>query len=126
MKTTYLTFLLLICSVSSAVTSPIKAQGTTLPFLTTNSPYRVFNDLMKQSAPFVPYQYIYGKISRYWGYNLTLINGLAHQYPAILATKVYAVAQITLYPGIDDALLNQSFTIKYSGSGVVGVNQLNN
>jgi len=120
---TFIAFLLLICFVSSAVTTPIKAQGTTLPQLTSSSPYRVFNDLMKQAVPFVPYQYIYGGISRYWGYNLDFINGLAHQYPASLALNVYAAAQITLYPGIDDALLNHNFTLTFSGQGVVGLNQ---
>ena len=120
---TFLTIFLLMCFVSSVITTPIKAQGTTLPQLTSSSPYRVFNDLMKQAIPFVPYQYIWGGISRYWGYNLTFINGLTHQYPASLATNVYAVSQISFYSGIDDSLLNKSFTLKFSGQGVVGVNQ---
>lgn len=82
----------LLATVSFAGTNPINAIGTTLPPLWQNLNYRVFNDLMKQSIPFVPYQFIYNQVGRYWGYNLAFINGLAHQYPASLATNVYAVA----------------------------------
>ena len=87
----YLVLSLLI-SVSHSATKPINAIGTTLPPLWPSVNYRVFNDLMKQSAAFVPYQFIYGSVSRYWGYSLAFINGLGTQYPASLATNVYAAA----------------------------------
>jgi len=68
-------------------------MGTTLPQLSSSSPYRVFNDLMKQSLPLVPYNTYYGTtIGRYWGYTLNYINGLSHQYPASLPSNVFAVA----------------------------------
>jgi hypothetical protein len=82
--------LALVFTVSQAVTTPISALGTTLPALWNSLNYRVFNDLMKQSLPLVPYQFIYGSVGRYWGYNLNYINGLSHQYPASLPVDVYA------------------------------------
>jgi hypothetical protein len=91
-KLTILFILALLLAVSRSVTSPIDALGTTLPPLWTSLNYRVFNDLMKQSSQFVPYQFIWGGISRYWGYNLTNINDQSHQYPAALTANVYAVA----------------------------------
>lgn len=115
--------LCLVLSVSSAVTSPVNAVGTTLPSLTSSLNYRVFNDLMKQSLPMVPYRLIYGSVSRYWGYNIGFINGLSHLYPSSLPTNVYTVSEIQFYPVADDAYKGQSFTIKYSGQGTVGVYQ---
>lgn len=115
--------ILLICSVFSSVTAPINAQGVTLPILPQPTPYRVFNDLMKQSAPLVAYILQWGSVGRYWNYRLNLIGGNDHQYPYSLDTNIYACAQISLYPGIDDALLGQTFTLKYSGVGTVGVQQ---
>jgi hypothetical protein len=44
-------------------------------------------------------------------------------YPASLSSGVYAQAQINLFAGIDDGLLNQNFTVTYSGEGVVGISQ---
>ena len=58
----------------SAVTNPIEALGTVLPQLNANniSPHRIFNDLMKQSLPLVPYQLTsYGSINRCWSCTLT-------------------------------------------------------
>jgi hypothetical protein len=83
--------LALVFTVSQTVTTPISALGTTLPPLWNSLNYRVFNDLMKQSLTLVPYQLIYGSVSRYWGYNLDYINGLSHQYPASLPVNTYAV-----------------------------------
>lgn len=94
---TFFIFILII-TVSQSITTPIDALGTTLPPLWTSLNYRVFNDLMKQSLQFVPYQFIWGQVSRYWAYNLNYINGLNHQYPANLPANVYAVAEITFYP----------------------------
>lgn len=112
----------LLVTVSPSVTTPIDAIGTTLPSLSTSLNYRVFNDLMKQSLPIVPYQFIWGGIGRYWGYNLSFINGQNHQYPASLPVNVYAVAEIQFYPE-DEALVNQTFNLKFQGAGVVGVYQ---
>lgn len=84
MIATLLAFCLLLCSVSSTAAASPTIQGTILPTLTWTSPYRVFNDLMKQSDLFVPYQYIWGGIFRHWGYNINFINGLTNQYPASL------------------------------------------
>ena len=74
--------LAIFLSVSLTVTPSISSLGTTLPPLWNYLNYRVFNDLMKQSLPLVPYRLSYGSIGRYWGYNLTFIGGLEHQYPA--------------------------------------------
>lgn len=117
----YLLFGLLM-TVSSAGSTPMSAVGTTLPALWQNLNYRVFNDMMKQSIPFVPYQFIYGGVSRHWGFSLSYINGLANQYPATLPANVYAAAEIIFYPE-DGALLNQTFSLAFKGEGVVGVYQ---
>lgn len=111
-----------LLAVSQAVTPPIDSLGTTLPSLTTNLNYRVFNDLMKQSQPLVPYRYIYNSISRQYNTPLNLTNGLAHQYPDNLTATYYAVAEIKFYPE-DVALVNQTLNLQYKGSGVVGVFQ---
>jgi hypothetical protein len=121
-KLSTLIFFFVLITVSWGVTAPINALGTTLPSLTSSLNYRVFNDLMKQSLPLVSYQLIYGSVSRLWNFNLTMINGLAHQYPASLPNNVYAVGEIVFYPE-DQALLNQTFNIQFKGSGVVGVYQ---
>ena len=97
-KLTLLLLLSLFIAVSPAVTSPIDALGTTLPSLASNLNYRVFNDLMKQSLPLVPYELIYGSVGRKWNYNLNFINGLNHLYPASLDSMVYAVAEIQFCP----------------------------
>lgn len=123
-KIALLLFFSFIIAVSPAVTAPINALGTTLPTLTSSLNYRVFNDLMKQSLPLVPYQFMYNSVGRYWGYNLTTINGLNHQYPASLATNVYAVAEIAFYAE-DKSLLNQTFNVQFKGSGTIGVYQQN-
>ena len=110
----------------SAVTNPIEALGTVLPQLNANniSPHRIFNDLMKQSLPLVPYQLTsYGSINRCWSCTLTLIGGLKHQYPSTLATNIWAVAEIPFFIGIDDSLRNQVFNIKFKGNGTIGVYQ---
>lgn len=79
----FLILAIFLC-VSLSVTPSISSLGTTLPPLWNYLNYRVFNDLMKQSLPLVPYKLSYGSIVRFWGYNLTLIGGLDHQYPASL------------------------------------------
>jgi len=84
-------FFFLFLQVLWAGTPSISSLGTTLPMLTTSTNYRVFNDLMKQSLPFVPYTIQWGSISRFWGGSLTFINGLPHQYPSSLSTNVFAV-----------------------------------
>ncbi len=68
----------ILLSVSLAGTPSINSLGSTLPPLWNYLNYRVFNDLMKQSLPLVPYRLSYGSIGRYWGYNLALIGGLDH------------------------------------------------
>ena len=81
----------LFLQVSFAGTPSISSLGTTLPMLTTSSNYRVFNDLMKQSLPLVPYTIQWGSISRFWGGSLTFINGQSHLYPSSLSPNVFAV-----------------------------------
>ncbi len=79
----------------SAVTTPIEALGTVLPQLNPwyISPHRVFNDLMKQSLPLVPYNLSpWGSVGRCWSCTLSTINNLKHQYPSTLPSKVWAVA----------------------------------
>jgi len=89
-----------ILIVVAAGPTPVTGVGTALPQLLPSSPYRVFNDLMKQSATFVPY-----KTNNYnwipgwqWNQNLTLGNDL---YPSSLETSIYAEADIVLFTGID-------------------------
>ena len=105
--------------------SSINAFGTTLPSLSSATNYRIFNDLMKQSLQMVPFQYIYGSISRCWSAscNLNFTNNLANQYPACLASNVYAAAEIPFYGNSDSGLLNKNFTLTFSGAGKVGVVQ---
>ena len=93
----------LILLSQSAVTTPIEAFGTVLPQLNYNSvstPYRIFNDLMKQSLNLVPYQLSsWGSVGRCWSCSLNLINGAKHQYPANLQPNVWAVAEIPFFAG---------------------------
>jgi hypothetical protein len=100
-------FALMLAGVVAQPT-PVIGVGTTLNQLIPTTPYRIFNDLMKQSAVFVPYQVsTYTWIaSRKWGYNLTLGNDL---YPTTLATNIYAEADILFFQGIDDSLVNSSY-----------------
>jgi len=128
MKLIYLVVTLSLCLLSnSAVTNPIDALGTVLPQLNYNSvpsPYRIFNDLMKQSLPLVAYQLSsWGSIGRYWNYNLALIGGLKHQYPATLQPFVWAVAEIPFFAGIDDSLRNTVYNVQFQGNGTIGVFQ---
>ncbi len=53
-----LSLLLLYVTVSQTVTPPIEVIGTVLPRFQQSrvSPYRAFNDLMKQSLQLVPYK----------------------------------------------------------------------
>lgn len=83
-----------LCFTKSQITEPVDAIGTVLPqFNPSSVPYRVFNDLMKQSLPLVPYQLSsWGSIGRCWSCNLTFINGLSHNYPSTLPRFVWAVA----------------------------------
>lgn len=88
------------------------------------SPYRAFNDLMKQSLPLVPYQLTsWGGIGRCWSCNLNFTNGLKHQYPANLSKFVWAVAEIPFLAYNDDNLENQTFNLTFQGNGIVGVLQ---
>jgi hypothetical protein len=122
----FILILFLLTLSYSAVTSPINALGTVLPQLNSyyQSPIRIFNDLMKQSLTLVPYSIIWGSLGRCWnGCPITQIGGLLHQYPAYLNTSIYAVAEIPFYPGIDNILQNQIFSLQYSGNGTVGVYQ---
>lgn len=116
-----LTAILLVSSNQSS----INAFGTTLPYLYGATTYRIFNDLMKQSLQMVPYQYIYGSIGRCWSASCTLnfTNNLANQYPANLASNVYAAAEIPFYANSDSGLLNQNFTLSFNGVGKIGVVQ---
>lgn len=83
---TNLIALCLIVLTNADKPTPIQALGTVLPQLNSYylSPFRIFNDLMKQSLPLVPYQIYYGSPGRCWSCNLTQIGGLSHQYPSIL------------------------------------------
>jgi hypothetical protein len=92
-KPAFLLIITAILAVSLSATPSINALGTTLPPLSSATNYRVFNDLMKQSLPLVPYQKAsWGSIGRYWGYNLAYIDGLSQNFPSSLPTNVYAVA----------------------------------
>lgn len=94
LKTLVLALLVLI-QFSQPATTPLDVIGTVLPrFISSSvSPYRAFNDLMKQSLPLVPYQLSsYGSIGRCWSCTLNFTNGLPHLYPANLARFVWAVA----------------------------------
>lgn len=110
-----------------AVTTPLDVVGTILPRFNsgTVSPYRAFNDLMKQSLPLVPYHLSsWGGSGRCWNNCfLTFIDGLPHQYPAFLPQFIWAVAEIPFLAKNDDALANQSFIVKFKGSGIIGVSQ---
>lgn len=118
-----LIFLTIIFLVSSNPSS-INAFGTTLPYLYGAVNYRIFNDLMKQSLQMVPYQYTYN-VGRCWSSTcaLNFTNNLANQYPANLTSNIYAVAEIPFYGNSDSNLLNQNFTLSFSGVGKVGVVQ---
>lgn len=92
---TFLLFLIVAIQLSSSVTVPLDVVGTILPKFIPSaiSPYRAFNDLMKQSLPMVPYQLSsWGSIGRCWSCTLNFTNGLPHLYPANLARFVWAVA----------------------------------
>lgn len=69
----------------TAVTGVGAAFSPLLP----NTPYRVFNDLMKQSSVFVPYAVSTGTWVPYrqWGINISLGADL---YPTTLPTNIYA------------------------------------
>lgn len=84
-------YFFLFLQVLWAGTPSINSLGTTLPMLTTSINYRVFNDLMKQSLPLVPYKIQWGSMSRYWGGSLTFINQQPHQYPSSLSADMSAV-----------------------------------
>lgn len=102
----------------------INAFGTTLQSLTSNLNSRIFNDLMKQSLPIVPYQVLsYGVVRCWSGCPLSFINNLTNQYPSTLQNNVYAVAEIPFYGASDANFLNQNLTISFSGAGKVGVVQ---
>ncbi len=102
----------------------VEGVGTTMSVLTPNSPYRVFNDLMKQSSVFVPYDLDTTKWvpNRKWGFNLTMGNNL---YPSTLPNKVYAGADILLFQGIDENLIGQVYEVSFLGTGKIGVFQNN-
>ena len=117
-----LVLMALVAAASAAGAQPVKGLGTTLNHLTSTSTYRVFNDLMKQSTVFVPYEITWSWVpGRKWGgYNLAFGNDL---YPTSLDYRVYAGADITFFPGIDDALVGKTYEVQFSGSGMIGVYQ---
>jgi hypothetical protein len=119
------TLLLLICSVSSALVNPIDAVGTTLPSLTTMLQYRVFNDLMKQSGQFFPYNFTTN--GRIWGgFNLNYTKNIIQQYPSNLPTNVMAVSEIIFFdPSIDGNLIGKNFSVSFSGTGKISIYQKN-
>jgi hypothetical protein len=121
--TRILILLAFLVSIVSSKPMPVNGVGTTLPLVLPSSPYRLFNDLMKQSTVFVPYEvststWIPGR--KWGGYNLSLGADL---YPTALDTHIYAEAEITLFPGIDDGLVNSTFTVSFEGDGLIGVFQ---
>ncbi len=107
-----LLFISCLVAVSLSVTAPINALGTTLPSLTTNLNYRVFNDLMKQSLPIVPYQQYSSSVSRNWGSPFNFTNGLSYNYPASLPSSIYGMAEIKFYPE-DGDLVNKTFNVQF-------------
>lgn len=123
----FLTLLCVLLVLSKAPTTPIDAVGTVLPQFSNSavSNYRAFNDLMKQSLPLVAYQLSsYGTIGRCWAScSFPFIDGLAHKYPASLPSRIWAVAEIPFLPKNDDSLANQTFNIKFTGNGTIGVYQ---
>lgn len=125
MKLIQVVFLLLFTITTlQGTTSPIETVGTVLPEFKSNTPARIFNDLMKQSIGLVPWTiFSWGGSGRCWSCQLTQIGGLIHQYPSQLAQNMWAVAEIPFYKGIDENLQNAVFTLKYSGKGTVGVYQ---
>jgi hypothetical protein len=125
MKLKNIISLLFLVVLSLAATArPLEAVGTVLPQLKTNTPARIFNDLMKQSMDLVPWTiFSWGGIGRCWSCTLTQIGGLKHQYPSGLPDRVWAVAEIPFFQGIDEGLQNQVYNIRYSGKGTVGVYQ---
>lgn len=111
-----------VVAANAAAAQPISGLGTTLPQLTVNSPYRVFNDLMKQSTAFVAYgipswSWIAG---RAWGTTLTQRSDF---YPAFLDYHIYAESDINFFPGIDDGLVNSSYEVAFDGNGSIGLYQ---
>lgn len=123
-------FLSLICAVlvlSQGPTLPIDAIGTVLPkfYDSSVSPYRAFNDLMKQSLPLVAYQLTsWGGIGRCWGgCSFPSIDNLTHKYPSELPNRIWAVAEIPFLDKNDDGYLNQVFNIQFAGNGIIGVYQ---
>lgn len=123
----FLTFLCALLVLSQAPTSPIDAVGTVLPQFSNSavSPFRAFNDLMKQSLPLVTYQLSsYGTIGRCYGScSFPFIDSLTHKYPASLPNKIWAVAEIPFLPKNDDSFANQLFNIQFAGNGIIGVYQ---
>jgi hypothetical protein len=122
-KLSLLLFICCLVAVSQSVTAPINAFGTTLPALTSNLNYRVFNDLMKQSLPMVPYQLSYGSVGRNWGSPFNFTNGLSHAYPASLPTGIYGMSEIKFYAE-DGDMVNKTFNLQFQGTGTVGVYQV--
>jgi hypothetical protein len=121
-KLSLLLFIFCLVAVSQSVTAPIDAIGTTLPLLTTNLNYRVFNDLMKQSLPMLPFRQYTNSVGRLWNTNLNFTNGLLHAYPASLPSGIYGMSEIKFYPE-DGDLVNKTFNVQFQGSGTVGVYQ---
>lgn len=123
----FLSFLCVFLVLSQAPTSPIDAIGTVLPkfFDSSVTPYRAFNDLMKQSLQFNAYQLSsWGSIGRCWGScSFPYIDNLIHKYPASLPNRIWAGAEIPFLDKNDDALLNQVFNIQFGGNGIIGVFQ---
>lgn len=112
----------MLALLATASPTAVTGIGTTLNRLLPNSPYRVFNDLMKQSAVFVPYQvstssWIPG---RKWNYNLSMGADL---YPTILASTIYAEADILFFQGVDDGLVGTTFEVQFDGNGTIGCYQ---
>lgn len=123
LRLTLITSLLLLFSLPTTTPkpTPIDGVGTTLPLLLPTTPYRLFNDLMKQSTVFVPYEvststWIPGR--KWGGYNLSLGPGL---YPTVLEQHIYAEAEVTLFEGIDGGLVGRTYEVGFDGDGMVGV-----
>ena len=119
-----LSFIFINLILAAFATAPLSAVGTTLPSLNVNPPYRVFNDLQKQSYHFVAYTMPSWSwvSSRYWNHNLAFRSD---NYPSSLDPNVYAVAQIDFFSGIDNNLIGNIYNVSFSGNGSIGIVQNN-
>ena len=114
---TILTTIFSILKIAYSATTE-DAIGTILPTLKTDSRYRVFNDLFKQSSKFETYSIT--DFRRNWGVSLTYGTNL---YPSILDPKYAAGAEVNLYEEVDTELKGKNIRSSFDGDGEIKIFQ---